>query len=435
MGRTWSLSELNVVIDKRLTGIATSLQTSKLIPVNISNAVPPEIDQVLTATSKTTATWKDAGGGVLLSTTMPASEIVGGSGSVGIGISAARDDHVHPMPQFGTVAGTFCEGDDIRLISGSGIQLSTTMPASEIVGGSGSVGTGSTAARDDHIHSLPPFGTVAGTFCEGDDIRLVQTALVPGSITLMPSASSVAPGTFYLPTDNSYRYVASGSSWLIDVPYSPMLLAPGDMSSWTYESGTPGYAQMIARGSQYSTMQCLLQNPTPDYVDFLPPTPNIVTGSNGEWQIVATFRYAGIGAANSVNLYQNIGIFLLDESDHRFKWGISLTDSFFACAHATGFTSHTRNYYSSLTSKEMSDLNPANYTYHVRVRHSGSIYLTEYSRDAIDWTISTNGGINVLRWGGTGDNLTPTRWGVGCEYIPAGLANWDILQLRQMPTY
>jgi len=123
MGRTWSLSELNAIIDKRLTGIATSLQTSKLVPVNVSNASSPEVGQVLTATSKTTASWKNSSGGAPLGTSIPIAESPGATGVVGNENAAAHADHVHALPPFGTSAGTFCEGNDSRI--GGGAPLNT----------------------------------------------------------------------------------------------------------------------------------------------------------------------------------------------------------------------------------------------------------------------------------------------------------------------
>jgi hypothetical protein len=374
MGRTFSLSELNYIIDKRISVIGSSgLQTSNSTVINVSNAAPPEIGQVLTAMSVTTATWQN---------------------------------------------------------SSIGMPLGTDVPIDETPGISGAPGNENFTAHSDHVHALPPFGTSAGTFCEGNDPRL-STLVSPGSISIIPAASAVRPGTIYFPIDDDYRFVSNGESWLIDVPYCPVLQSPGDLSTWTYESGTPNYANMLSHGGVYSTLTCLAENPTPDYVDFLSASPTIVGGTNNVWTITATIRYAGIGVAGSTNLYQNVGIFLLDENDHRFMWGISLGISFFASAHAAGFTGHTRNYYSALNSPEMSDLNPANYTYHVRIRHtSAGLYFTEYSRDGRNWSISTNGGTNVLLYG-IGSQLIPTRWGIGCEYIPAGLANWDILQLRQ----
>jgi len=150
-------------------GIATGLQTSALIPVSISGAAPPAAVQVLTATSSTTADWENSGGGVTLATTTPASEAVGGAGAVGVGTTAARDDHIHPMPAFGTTTGTFCQGNDSRLVTISG-----STPASEVVGGSGAAGSTGHTSDAGHIHPMPAFGTTAGTFCQGNDTRFIS---------------------------------------------------------------------------------------------------------------------------------------------------------------------------------------------------------------------------------------------------------------------
>lgn len=45
-------------------------------------------------------------------------------------------------------------------------------PSSLVVGGGNVPGASTSVTRADHIHALPPFGTTAGTFCEGNDSRL-----------------------------------------------------------------------------------------------------------------------------------------------------------------------------------------------------------------------------------------------------------------------
>jgi hypothetical protein len=182
-------------------GIATGLQTSALIPVDVSGAAPPTVGQVLTATSSASATWQNSGGGVTLATTTPAAEVVGGSGVIGVGTTAARDDHRHALPAFGTTSGTFCQGNDSRFVSISG-----STPASEVVGGSGVVGSTGQASDAGHVHPMPAFGSSSGTFCQGNDSRLSDDRTASGirsATTIVSVSSATAPSAGQVLTASS----------------------------------------------------------------------------------------------------------------------------------------------------------------------------------------------------------------------------------------
>ena len=86
---------------------------------------------------------------------------------------------------FGTSAGKVCQGNDARLSDAraplahglthlpGGPDALACGPASSLsVGGSNSEGSAMAFARQDHAHALPPFGSAAGTFCQGNDPRL-----------------------------------------------------------------------------------------------------------------------------------------------------------------------------------------------------------------------------------------------------------------------
>ncbi len=64
--------------------------------------------------------------------------------------------------------------DAARLADVSGVSFGAHTDLT--VGGAGADGVASTAARSDHVHGLPAFGTTAGTFCEGDDSRLIANS-------------------------------------------------------------------------------------------------------------------------------------------------------------------------------------------------------------------------------------------------------------------
>ncbi len=90
-----------------------------------------------------------------LSSTLPAAI---GSAAIGVGTTAARDDHVHALPAVGT-AGTYAypssittdaQGRATAVVAGSApAALSSTLPTAV---GTAAIGVGTTAARDDHAH-------------------------------------------------------------------------------------------------------------------------------------------------------------------------------------------------------------------------------------------------------------------------------------------
>jgi hypothetical protein len=98
-------------------------------------------------------------------------------------------------------------------------------------------------------------------------------------------------------------------------------------------------------------------------------------------------------------------------------------------AAVAGFTGHTRNYYGGLNANNLQST--AGITW-VRLRFDGVNYISEYSIDGINWVITTVGGTNIFNWGGGA--ISPTRWGVGTQFIPPSLGTWDIYQLEQTPT-
>jgi hypothetical protein len=103
---------------------------------------------------------------------------------------------------FGIGAGKVCQGDDARLsdartptvhalnhLPGGADPLASGPAFALAVGGSSAEGVANAFARQDHLHALPPFGTTAGTFCEGNDPRLNASGG-----TADPHAASHLPG-------------------------------------------------------------------------------------------------------------------------------------------------------------------------------------------------------------------------------------------------
>lgn len=139
--------------------------------VSVSAATAPTTGQVLTATSSTVATWQDQTGGVTLTSNAPA-DVTAAAAVVGVGTSAARDDHKH--------------------------NISTAAPTSLSVGGSNVTGTATSLSRSDHVHGLPAFGSIAGTFTQGNDSRLSDDRTASGirtATTVVSVSAATAPSS------------------------------------------------------------------------------------------------------------------------------------------------------------------------------------------------------------------------------------------------
>ena len=122
------------------------------------------------------------------STTTPlatiASPSVGNSAAVvGVATSAARQDHTH------------------LVTSGTPVALT--------VGGSNAAGSAITMALSDHVHSLPAFGTAAGTFTQGNDSRLSDDRTASG---LRTASGIVTVGTATAPTAGQVLTATSGTA-------------------------------------------------------------------------------------------------------------------------------------------------------------------------------------------------------------------------------
>jgi hypothetical protein len=188
------------------TGRASSAQTADQIStsgtsVSIGSTAPTN-GQVLTATSATAAVWQSPASGVLLTSNAP-TQISVTSASPGTGTEAARDDHTH--------------------------NVATGSPSSISVGGTNTPGTSSSLARADHTHALPNFGTTAGTFMQGNQaaggdlsgslpnptVAKVNGVTVTGSTSTgqVLTATSSSAATWQTPsTANATSLATSGAS-------------------------------------------------------------------------------------------------------------------------------------------------------------------------------------------------------------------------------
>lgn len=114
--------------------------------------------------------WQPIAYGNVLTFGSPSSLTVGGTNADGVSTDAARADHVHALPDWGSASATTSYG--LSAADGTattfarsdhthGTPSLTNNPAStQAVGDSASVGTGTAPARDDHKHAMPAFGSV-----------------------------------------------------------------------------------------------------------------------------------------------------------------------------------------------------------------------------------------------------------------------------------
>ncbi len=146
-------------------GYALKTATSN---VYISSSTAPVSGSVLIALSSTNAQWEPLPTSPLSSTvpiTVARTTALAGTSSF-----AARSDHQH--------------------------DVSVGDPAALTVGGALVTGTSSSLSRADHVHSLPPFGTVTGSFAEGNDARLSNQRIayaIASATTIVYVSASAAP--------------------------------------------------------------------------------------------------------------------------------------------------------------------------------------------------------------------------------------------------
>ncbi|HMI93400.1 MAG TPA: hypothetical protein VK509_18640 [Polyangiales bacterium] len=126
--------------------------------------------------------------------------------AAGTGLSGGGDLSANRTlsADFGIGAGKVCQGDDARLsdartpavhalnhLPGGSDALASGPAFALAVGGASAEGVANAFARQDHLHALPPFGTTAGTLCEGNDPRLNASggAADPHAISHLPGGS------------------------------------------------------------------------------------------------------------------------------------------------------------------------------------------------------------------------------------------------------
>jgi len=130
-------------------------------------------------------------GNVLATSTAPA-DVTKAAASAGSSSELARQDHKH--------------------------DISTATAGAATPGDSAAEGSATSVSRSDHQHSLPAFGTGAGTFCEGNDSRVVN-------------ALQSAHAAFTRTTSSAYG-VSTQSVW-----HGLEGVAQGLLANFTYRGG------------------------------------------------------------------------------------------------------------------------------------------------------------------------------------------------------
>lgn len=160
--------------DSRLSDdrTASGLRTATTVVV-ISAATAPTSGQVLTASSSTLATWTTPAAGVTLASTTPAN-VDAAAGTVGVGTTAARADHVH--------------------------QVNVGTPSA--VGTSNAGGSANSLARSDHVHAHG--NQTSGT------LHAIVSSTASGFQPQSQLAATVDP---VAGNDNTQGYLV-GSTWI-----------------------------------------------------------------------------------------------------------------------------------------------------------------------------------------------------------------------------
>ena len=116
--------------------------------------------------------WSTVAVGSDLSFAAPSTLAVGGTNVEGVATTAARSDHVHALPAFGSVTAQTSYGSSSGDGSATTIArsdhthgtpaLTNDTPTTQAVGDTAAVGTATAPARADHKHAMPSFGNVTG---------------------------------------------------------------------------------------------------------------------------------------------------------------------------------------------------------------------------------------------------------------------------------
>ena len=116
------------------------------------------------------STWSIVAVGSDLTFGTPSTLAAGGTNTEGVSTSAARADHVHALPEFGSVSAQTSYGASSSNGSGTTFarsdhthgtpSLTNDTPTTQAVGDTAAVGTATSPARADHKHAMPAFGNV-----------------------------------------------------------------------------------------------------------------------------------------------------------------------------------------------------------------------------------------------------------------------------------
>lgn len=132
----------------------------------------------------------DPGGDDALTTAAPGTTGVATASGEGSAGSFARSDHSHqsntaPADITKAAAAIGTSGEPAR--ADHKHDVTTAAAGAATPGDAAAEGSATSLARSDHQHSLPDFGSAAGTFCEGDDSRLSDARKLDSPVTAQAS--------------------------------------------------------------------------------------------------------------------------------------------------------------------------------------------------------------------------------------------------------
>ena len=194
---TTSVNGLMLATDKtKIDGIADGATNTPLT----STTPSPVTTGTAAVGTATTAARADHSHKLNLSSTV--AKPLASAASAGTSNGVSRDDHVHPLPSVATAVadGLMAMGDKSKLdgiaASATNTPLSSTTPAAL---GTAAVGTGTTAARADHVHALPALATSSSAgLMSATDKGLFDSLNFPSPIAASEDLNTYTkPGFYY----------------------------------------------------------------------------------------------------------------------------------------------------------------------------------------------------------------------------------------------
>jgi len=263
------------------------------------DAASPTLAGVMSSADKTKLDGVAAGATATpLSSTTPAAL---GTAAVGTGTTAARADHVHPLPANATtsVAGLMSSADKTKLdgiaASATNTPLSSTAPAAL---GTAAVGVGTTAARADHVHA---HGNQAGGTLHADVVAGGASGFMSGADKT--KLDGIASGATVNATDAALRDRSTHTGTQPLSSLSASGASSGQVATWNGSAWVP---TTVASGGTGTVTSVNLSSSQSDFS--LSGGPVTTSGTIDVVLNTVPISKGGTGATTAANARSNLGL-------------------------------------------------------------------------------------------------------------------------------